>query len=80
MIRGLGLLTAVATLATAALAASTMQLQPLQRADTPPGPGIPLTLAEERARRVSDLRYDLHFSIAAEPASPITGASRSRSR
>ena len=71
MIRGLGLLTAVATLATAALAASTMQLQPLHRADTPPGPGIPLTLAEERARRVSDLRYELHFSIAAEPSSTI---------
>ncbi len=71
MIRGLGLLTMVATTATAALAASTMQ--PLQRADTPPGPGIPLPLAEERARRVSDLRYGLHFSIAAEPGSAITG-------
>ncbi len=71
MIRGLGLLTMVAMTATAALAAFTMQ--PLQRADTPPGPGIPLPLAQERARRISDLRYDLHFSIAAEPGSPITG-------
>ena len=31
-----------------------------------PGPGIPLTLAEDRARRISDLRYDLRFSIPAE--------------
>ena len=23
------------------------------------GPGVPLTLAEERARRITDLRYDL---------------------
>ena len=48
-------------------------MQSRQPIDTPPGPGIPLPLAEERARRVSDLRYDLHFSIAAELASPITG-------
>ena len=65
MIRGLGLLTMVA------LAAFTMQSR--QPIDTPPGPGIPLPLAEERARRVSDLRYNLHFSIAAEPASAIRG-------
>jgi aminopeptidase N len=62
MIRGFGM-----PLATAALSASSMQ--PLQQ----PGPGIPLTLAEERASRVSDLRYDLHFSIPAEPGVPVTG-------
>ena len=62
MIRGLGM-----TLATAALAASTMQ--PLQH----PAPGIPLTLAEDRARRISDLRYDLHVTIPAEPSSPVIG-------
>jgi aminopeptidase N len=40
------------------------------------GAGIPLTLAEERVRRVSDLRYDLHFAIPAEMASPVTGRVR----
>jgi len=68
MIRGLGMRAMVAT---AALAASTMQ--PLQRADTSPGPGIPLTLAEDRARRISDLRYDLQFSIRAEHPSRVNG-------
>ena len=64
MIRGLGTM-----LATAALAASTMQLK---RDGTPPEPGIPLTVAEDRAQRVSDLRYDLHFSIPATQ-SAVTG-------
>src|ERR1700752_2916274 len=64
MIRDLG---TRALVAMAAAAASTMQ--PLQA----PAPGIPLTLAEERAARVSDLRYDLHFSIPAEQAAPVTG-------
>ena len=67
MIRGLGILTNVAMAATAALSASTMQ--PIQQ----PGPGIPLTLAEERARRVSELRYDLRFSIPVEQGLPVTG-------
>ncbi len=68
MIRGLGILTNdVAMLATAALSGSTMQ--PTQQ----PEPGIPRTLAEERARRVSDLRYDLRFSIPAEQGLPVTG-------
>jgi aminopeptidase N len=39
----------------------------------PPGPGIPFALAEERAQRISELRYDLQFSIPAEPTAPITG-------
>jgi len=59
------------TLVTAALTASAMQSRP--PADTPPGAGIPLTLAEERALRITDLRYDLHFSVPAEQASPVTG-------
>ena len=41
--------------------------------DQPPGPGIPLTLAEERAQRIRELRYDLQFAIPAEPTSPVTG-------
>jgi aminopeptidase N len=36
-----------------------------------PGAGVPLTLAEERARRISGLRYDLSFSIPAAPSTPI---------
>ena len=31
--------------------------------DPPPGPGIPRTLAEDRAQRISDLRYDLLFVV-----------------
>ena len=36
-----------------------------------PGPGVPLPLAEERARRISDVRYDLRFNIPENPAEPI---------
>jgi aminopeptidase N len=42
-------------------------------ADPPPGPGIPLSLADERARRIRDLRYELHFSIPDLAAAPILG-------
>src|SRR6185503_4254168 len=38
--------------------------------DNPPA-GVPLTVADERARRVSNLRYDLHFSIPADPLARI---------
>jgi aminopeptidase N len=38
-----------------------------------PGPGIPLSLAEERARRVSDLRYELHLGIPAAQDTAIAG-------
>ncbi|MGH9309730.1 MAG: M1 family metallopeptidase [Vicinamibacterales bacterium] len=41
--------------------------------DQPPGPGVPLTLAEERARRVSDVRYALHFSVPAARDAPVSG-------
>jgi aminopeptidase N len=41
--------------------------------DTPPGPGIPLTVAEERAKRISDLRYNLHFEIPTDQTTPVTG-------
>ncbi len=39
-----------------------------------PGPGVPLALAEERARRISDLRYDLRVAIPADRSAPVTGA------
>jgi len=44
------------------------------------GPGVPLTLAEERARRITDLRYDLHFTIPSEPTARIEGTVTSRFR
>jgi aminopeptidase N len=40
-------------------------------AQEPPAPGVPLALAEERARRINNLRYDLHFTIPADPAARI---------
>jgi aminopeptidase N len=36
-----------------------------------PAAGVPLALAEERAGRVSDLRYQLHFTIPEDPAARI---------
>jgi aminopeptidase N len=45
----------------------------MQPADQPAGPGIPVALAEERAQRMSDLRYDLQFSVPREPTAFITG-------
>jgi aminopeptidase N len=38
-----------------------------------PGPGVPLSLAEERARRVSDIRYDLRFEVPEQPTEPLKG-------
>jgi aminopeptidase N len=50
-----------------------LTMQSSKPADMPPGPGIPLSLAEERGRRISDLRYELHVSIPAERSAPVTG-------
>src|SRR5262245_29235952 len=38
-----------------------------------PAPGIPETLARERAESIRDLRYELAFVIPAEPRSPVQG-------
>ena len=38
-----------------------------------PGPGVAMSLAEDRARRVSDLRYELHFNIPQDAATRIDG-------
>ena len=38
-----------------------------------PEPGISLTLAQERASRLSDIRYDLTFAIPASASEPIAG-------
>ena len=39
----------------------------------PPPPGVPLDLAESRARNVSDLAYQLHFTVPPERDAPILG-------
>jgi aminopeptidase N len=50
-----------------------LALQAGSPADGAPGMGIPQTLAEERARRVSALRYALDVRIPAEASAPVTG-------
>jgi aminopeptidase N len=37
-------------------------------------PGVPLTLAKERAARIRDVRYDLRFSIPDTMTAPVTGS------
>ena len=61
------LITAVA----AAAAAGSAVFVLLRRDPTPPGAGIPLALAEDRAARVSSLRYELSFKIPSKRAEPI---------
>jgi aminopeptidase N len=63
----------IASLLLLALAAPAAPMQTPARTDLPPVPGIPLSLAQDRARRISDLRYDLRFAIPAERTAPITG-------
>jgi aminopeptidase N len=41
--------------------------------DAAPAAGVPLSLAEERARRITDLRYELRFSIPAGASAAIDG-------
>ncbi|MCG8468286.1 MAG: M1 family aminopeptidase [Gemmatimonadetes bacterium] len=38
-----------------------------------PDPGVPLEVAESRARNVTDLRYELGFTIPADRSEPILG-------
>lgn len=40
----------------------------------PPAPGVALELAQQRARNISELRYDVHFDIPAEKDSAVTGS------
>jgi aminopeptidase N len=60
------------------LAASLMQSP--RYSDAPPGPGISLALAEDRARRISDLQYDLSLSIPASSSQQVTGRVQVRFR
>ena len=43
-----------------------------------PDSGIPLALAEERSARLSNVRYDLRFTIPESAAEPITGTAAIR--
>ena len=45
----------------------------LRREPAAPDPGIPLALAEDRAARVSALKYDLDFTIPASRDQPVRG-------
>jgi len=66
MIRTAGLLALISlSLATAAMQSG--------RSSTSPLSGIPLTLAQDRAGRVSDLRYNLDVTVPAERTSPVAG-------
>jgi aminopeptidase N len=42
-------------------------------ADDVPAAGVPLTVAEQRAARLKDVRYDLHFTIPPAVTEPIKG-------
>jgi aminopeptidase N len=45
-----------------------------------PAAGVPLALAQDRAARLADVRYQLHFVIPSDPAAPVTGTARLRFR
>src|SRR5688572_31293937 len=38
------------------------------------GPGVPAPLAQERAQRVKDISYRLHFSVPESATAPVTGS------
>ena len=38
-----------------------------------PGTGVSLALAEERAARLTNLRYELHFNVPSAPTTAVTG-------
>ena len=44
-----------------------------ERSSTDPEPGIPLTLATQRAQAIESISYDLSFTIPAAPSDPVTG-------
>ncbi len=47
--------------------------QPGSVDEVDPAPGVPLTLATERAESIQDLRYDLRFTIPESDSDPIRG-------
>ena len=65
--------TAIALFSCVTAATASSAMFPPSTADAPPGPGIPLTLAEDRARRVSNLRYDLKLTIPQSQSDRLRG-------
>ena len=57
----------------ALLAALVMNQASAVPAADAPGPGIPLTLAQDRAARITNLRYDLEMSVPAAPSERLSG-------
>ncbi|HUF46396.1 MAG TPA: M1 family aminopeptidase [Vicinamibacterales bacterium] len=57
----------------ALLAAAGIAFTLMRREPPPPDAGVPLGLADERAGRLSDVRYDVSFRIPAERTAPIEG-------
>ena len=51
-----------------------MSLSAAQQAHAVPEPGVSQTLAETRARRISDVRYQLSLHIPASRQQPVTGS------
>ena len=55
------------------VASAASPMLPFSTVDVPPGPGIPLTLAEDRAGRVSNVRYDLKLTVPEPQAERLRG-------
>ena len=55
------------------IAAPVAWLTVFHRKDPVPDAGIPLWLAEDRARRVANLQYDIHLVIPSRKSEPIQG-------
>ncbi|HEX6973207.1 MAG TPA: M1 family aminopeptidase [Vicinamibacterales bacterium] len=55
------------------LLALTMAATEPPQAPADPAAGVPLAVAEARAARISDLKYNLRFDIPEKPADPIAG-------
>ena len=38
------------------------------------GPGVPFTLAQQRAQQLTSIQYRLHLAVPATPQTPVTGS------
>ena len=50
----------------------------VRRAPEPPAAGIPLTLAQDRAARISNLKYEARFRVPARKDEPVRGTIAAR--
>jgi aminopeptidase N len=44
------------------------------RAQEPVAPGVPFTLAQQRAQQLKNIQYRLHIAVPAAPQTPVTGS------